>query len=174
MDTTTGSTTSAALAPRPWWLTLIGGIAAFVVGAILLWAPAKTKVDTWLVLIVALGVYWLILGVLDIVHMFTDTTAWGWKLFMGIVSILAGGAILMYPAASAVVLPRIFVLVLGIWGVIYGVMMLLLAFRGGGWGPAILGALSIIFGIILMLDYTAPGIGLTFCGSRPCSGSSVE
>jgi ABC-type nickel/cobalt efflux system permease component RcnA len=31
---------------RPWWLTLISGILALIVGAILLWAPAKNKVET--------------------------------------------------------------------------------------------------------------------------------
>ncbi len=28
---------------RPWWLTLIAGILALIVGGILLWAPAKTS-----------------------------------------------------------------------------------------------------------------------------------
>ena len=64
--------------PRhPWWLTLIRGIAAFNVGAILLWAPAKDKVDAWTTLVAFLGIYWLVLGVLDIVRIFQDTTGWG-------------------------------------------------------------------------------------------------
>ena len=40
------SATSMETKQRPWWLTLIGGILAVIVGAILLWAPAKTKVET--------------------------------------------------------------------------------------------------------------------------------
>ena len=59
------------------------------------------------------------------------------------------------------VLPEIFVLVLGIWGVIYGIMALVLAFKGGGWGMGILGVVGIIFGAILIANYTAPGMGLT-------------
>jgi uncharacterized membrane protein HdeD (DUF308 family) len=140
---------------------LIGGILAFIVGAVLLWSPAKTKADTWLLLTTLLGVWWLIQGVIDIVSMFTDHRAWGWKLFIGIVSIIAGGYILMYPIAAALALPRIFVLVLGIWGLIYGVVLIALAFRGGGWGSGLLGALGIIFGIILILNYSAPGMGLS-------------
>ena len=35
--------TSMQTKQRPWWMTLIMGILAFVVGAILLWAPAKTR-----------------------------------------------------------------------------------------------------------------------------------
>ena len=109
------SATSMQTKQRPWWLTLIMGILAFVVGAILLWAPAKNKVDTYQLLIAVLGFYWLISGFVGIISMFVDHTAWGWKLFMGIISIIAGGYILMYPIAAAVALPRIFVLILGLW-----------------------------------------------------------
>jgi len=68
-------------------------------------------------------------GIIDIVYMFVDRTAWGWKLFMGVVSIIAGSYIMMYPVATALMLPRLFVLVLGIWGLVYGVVLLLMAFR---------------------------------------------
>jgi uncharacterized membrane protein HdeD (DUF308 family) len=145
---------------RPWGLLLIEGILAFVVGAILLWAPAKTKVETYQLLVFFLGLYWVIAGILDIVHMFQDHSAWGWKLFIGIVSIIAGGYILMYPVAAGLVLPRIFVLVLGIWGLVYGIILLILAFRGGGWGAGILGVLGILFGLLLMANYMVPGMGL--------------
>jgi uncharacterized membrane protein HdeD (DUF308 family) len=118
-------------------------------------------VDTYLVLVQLLGLWWLISGILDIVHIFTDKTAWGWKLFMGIVSILAGGAILTYPIASAVLLPKIFVLVLGIWGLFYGIILLINAFRGAGWGAGILGILGLVFGGILIANYTVPGMGLS-------------
>jgi uncharacterized membrane protein HdeD (DUF308 family) len=52
------------------------------------------------------------------------------------------------------------VLVLGIWGLIYGVILLIMAFRGGGWGAGILGVLGILFGVALMINYTVPGMGL--------------
>jgi len=138
---------------RPWWLTLITGIAAFVVGAILLWAPAKTKVDTYQLVIAFLGIWWLVQGVFDIVSLFVDHSMWGWKLFIGIVSIAAGAYVLMYPTAAAVVLPRVMVLVLGIWGLMYGTILLIMAFSGGGWGAGILGGLGILFGLALIADY---------------------
>ena len=75
---------------RPWWLTLIMGITVFVLGAVLLWAPAKDKMDAYQFIIAFLGFYWLIGGIMEIVSLFVDRTAWGWKLFMGIVSIVAG------------------------------------------------------------------------------------
>jgi uncharacterized membrane protein HdeD (DUF308 family) len=160
MTTTTASAMSPQTKNRPWWLTLIMGIVVLTIGAILLWAPAKTRVETYTLLVAILGFYWLIGGIMDLVSLFVDRTAWGWKLFMGIVSILAGAYILMYPVAAAVALPRIFVLVLGIWGLFQGMIMLILAFRGGGWGAGILGAVGIIFGLILIANYTVPGVGL--------------
>jgi uncharacterized membrane protein HdeD (DUF308 family) len=95
---------------------------------------------------------------------------WGWKLFIGIISIIAGGAILMYPIAAALTLPKIFVLVLGIWGLIYGVILLIMAFQGGGWGAGILGVLGIIFGIALIANYSAPGMGLAMVWAVAVTG----
>jgi uncharacterized membrane protein HdeD (DUF308 family) len=161
MTATTATTaTSMQTKQRPWWMTLIMGILAFVVGAILLWAPAKNKANTYQLLIAVLGFYWLISGFVDIISMFTDHKGWGWKLFMGIVSIIAGGYILMYPVAAGVALPRIFVLILGLWGLMEGIILLIMAFKGGGWGSGILGVIAIIFGLILIGDYGQLGSGL--------------
>jgi uncharacterized membrane protein HdeD (DUF308 family) len=147
---------------RPWWVLLIEGILAVVIGAILLWAPAKAKVETYQILVAVLGLYWVISGIMTLVHMFQDHTAWGWKLFMGVISIIAGAYVLMYPVASGLALPRIFVLVLGIWGIMQGIVMLVMAFRGGGWGIGILGALLLLLGIYLVANWSAPLMGLAF------------
>ena len=79
---------------------------------------------------------------------------------MGIVSIIAGGYILIYPVAAGVALPRIMVLILGIWGLMQGIILLFMAFKGGGWGAGILGVVTIIFGLILMAEYGSLGSGL--------------
>jgi uncharacterized membrane protein HdeD (DUF308 family) len=162
MTTATVSESPTALEsrPRPWGFLLIQGIAMVIIGAILLWAPAKNAANTYVLLVSLLGIYWIVSGVLDLVHMFTDHSGWGWKLFMGLVSIIAGFYIVAYPIAAAVVLPRVFVLVLGIWGVIQGIIALVLAFKGGGWGLGALGVIGIIFGGILIANYANLGSGL--------------
>jgi uncharacterized membrane protein HdeD (DUF308 family) len=157
---TATSATAIQTRQRPWWLTLITGISLVIIGGMLLFAAPRQRLDTYLILVTFLGIYWLVEGIFDIVSLFVDHTAWGWKLFIGIVSIIAGGTILMYPLAAAIALPKIFVLVLGIWGLMYGVILLIMAFQGGGWGAGILGVLGIIFGIILMVNYASPGMGL--------------
>jgi uncharacterized membrane protein HdeD (DUF308 family) len=142
-------------------LTLILGISAIVVGGLLLWGSLITKVETYFLLVTVLGIWWLVDGIFDIVGLFVDRTAWAWKLFIGIVSIIAGGYILMYPIATGLVLPQIFVLMLGIWGLMEGIVLLIMAFRGGGWAAGILGVLAIVFGGILIANYSVPGMGLT-------------
>jgi len=148
------ATASMETKQSPWWLVLMGGILNIIIGILLLTAPAKTVY----VLVLALGIYWIISGIFTLVGMFVDHSAWGWKLFFGALSIIAGIVILSYPIMSALVFPSILILLLGINGVIIGIVMLINAFQGGGWGAGILGALSIIFGIILILNYTSPAM----------------
>jgi len=141
----------------PWWLTLLGGILNIVIGVLLLSVPVKTVFT----LVLALGFYFIFSGIFNLIAMFVDHTAWGWKLFMGIISTLAGVAILRYPLMSALTIPSLIILMLGIQGVIVGIIGLIMAFKGGGWGAGILGALSIVFGVIIMANWTAPGMVLT-------------
>jgi uncharacterized membrane protein HdeD (DUF308 family) len=141
----------------PWWVTLMGGILNIIIGVLLLTAPAKTAY----LLVVALGFYWIFSGIFTLVAMFVDHSAWGWKLFMGVLSILAGLVILRYPLISTLTIPTILILFLGIQGLIVGIISLIMAFRGGGWGAGILGAISIIFGVILIANFSAPGMVVT-------------
>ena len=138
---------------HPWWLTLIRGVLAATIGGVLLLSLLKTQVNFYMAVIQVLGIWWMVEGILDIVAIFIDPSRWGWKLFTGIVSILAGGYVLMYPIAAAILLPKIFLLLLGIWGLMYGILLLVLAFQGGGWVAGIVGVLGIIFGFALITNY---------------------
>lgn len=158
---TTASPMSLETNQRPWWVTLIGGGAAMVIGGVLLWGSMMQQATMWVTLVTLLGLYWIITGILDLVHMFTDHSGWGWKLFMGIISIVAGSYIVMYPIASAVAIPRVMVFVLGFWALLQGVIMLVMSFKGAGLGAAILGVLGIILGLVLMGNYQEFGWGLS-------------
>jgi uncharacterized membrane protein HdeD (DUF308 family) len=133
----------------PWWLLLLSGCLSILIGILLLTNPARTAVAlAW-----ALGLYWFIQGTFVLIGMFIDHSAWGWKLFIGILGILAGIVVMRHPIASAVELPMLLILLLGIQGVISGTVSLILAFKGGGWGAGILGAISIILGIFLIVNF---------------------
>lgn len=137
----------------PWWLHLMAGILNIIIGILLLTTPAKTVV----LLVLTLGIFWIIEGVITLVGMFVDHSAWGWKLFVGLLSIFAGIIILRYPLAGALTIPALIILVMGIQGVISGVVYLVLAFKGGGLGAGVLGVLSIVFGVILVLNFANLG-----------------
>ncbi len=130
----------------PWWLVLLQGIFAIILGLLLVSSPGMTT----LVLVQFLGIYWLIAGVFNIVGMFLDHAQWGWKLFTGILGVLAGILVIQHPLWSTALVPTTLVIILGVVGLIFGIMGIVAAFQGGGWGPGILGVLGIILGLILL------------------------
>lgn len=132
----------------PWWLVLLEGIAAIIIGALLLTSPGATI----LILVQFLGIYWFVSGIFKIISIFIDSTMWGWKLFAGILGILAGIIIIQHPLWSTLIVPTTLVIILGIDGIIIGIVSLIQAFRGGGWGVGVLGILSILFGLILVFN----------------------
>ena len=132
----------------PWWLVLIEGIALIILGLLLLANPAQTSV----IVIQVLGIYWLIVGIIKIVSIFIDSSMWGWKLFAGIVGILAGILILQHPLYAPLLVGAALVIILGIQGIIMGIVGLIQAFQGGGWGVGILGVVSVLIGILLLAN----------------------
>jgi uncharacterized membrane protein HdeD (DUF308 family) len=108
--------------------------------------------STTVLIIQFLGIYWFIDGIMSIVRIFIDKTAWGWKLFSGIIGILAGIAIIQYPLWATILVPTVMVWLFGFFGIIIGVIGLIQAFQGAGWGAGILGVLSILFGIVLLAN----------------------
>ena len=132
----------------PWWVVLLQGIAAVILGIFLLAKPGMTMV----VVVQLIGIYWFVSGIFQIVAIFIDHTQWGWKLFSGILGIIAGMIIINHPLWSPIMLTSVLVIVLGIEGLIIGIINLIQAFKGGGWGVGILGALSILFGLVLLAN----------------------
>lgn len=142
----------------PWWVVLIEGIAAIIIGVLLL---ANPRITTG-VLIQFLGIYWFIVGIIDIVRIFIDSSMWGWKLFSGIIGILAGIAIIQYPLWASLLVPAVLVWVFGFFGIIIGIIGLIQAFQGAGWGAGILGVLSILFGLLLLFNAFVASLTLPF------------
>jgi uncharacterized membrane protein HdeD (DUF308 family) len=104
------------------------------------------------VLVQFLGIYWLIKGIFEIVAMFIDHRQWGWKLFSGILGIIAGIVILNHPLWATLLVPATLVWLLGFFGVIMGGISIFQAFKGAGWVTGLLGVLSIIFGLYLLAN----------------------
>ena len=134
--------------PVPWWLILLEGIAALIIGVLLIAYPQAT----FTFMVVLLGIYWLIAGIFKIISIFVESSQWGLKLLIGVLGIIAGIIVLQYPFVSSKTVAWVFILVLGIDGIIIGILALIQAFQGGGWGPGVLGILSILFGIVILAN----------------------
>jgi uncharacterized membrane protein HdeD (DUF308 family) len=137
-----------------WWFPLILGILAILVGISFLASPAVTSVG----FVFGLGIYWIAAGILDLVRIFQDQTLWGWRLFTGVLGILAGVWILSgmlgqdHPLGTAFAVGSAFTWGLGLMGIIYGVIAIVGAFQGGGWVPGALGAVGIVTGLVLLAN----------------------
>ena len=159
----TTMTTGAERAPYAniWWVFLLQGLAAIVLGFMLLTEPAATMVA----LTTFFGFYWLITGVLALVHVFVGRdTHRIWSLLSGILGILAGLLVLRHPLAAALTIPAILVLILGAQGFVMGVFEIIAAFRGAGLGSFILGVINLIIGVLLLSSpvYAALAVPLVF------------
>jgi len=133
-------------AATPWWAGLVQGIFSIIIGLLLVTNPGATMA----VIVQFIGIYWLVSGVFSLAAIFVNKSMWGWKLFSGILGIMAGLAILRHPLWSTILLPTILVIILGVDGVLIGVISLISAFKGGGWTVGILGVLSLAFGFLLL------------------------
>src|SRR6478736_431343 len=139
-----GRLAMAIMTPMPtahWWVFLLEGIAAILVGFLLLTEPASTVVA----ITIFLGFYWLFVGVLELVRMFVDRSVpWIWSLLIGILGIVAGFAgggigsfifgvlnlligilLLSSPVMATLAVPFVF----GVLLLIEGVALIIWAFR---------------------------------------------
>jgi uncharacterized membrane protein HdeD (DUF308 family) len=112
---------------RVLWALL--GILSVIVG---LWA-IRHVVITLLALVVFLGIYWIVSGVIDIFSAISERgmPGRGWTSVLGLLSILAGLIVLAVPGLSLFSLA----VILGVWLLIFGFSEITLAFRirrGGG------------------------------------------
>lgn len=151
-----------ALAPRheeiafPWWVVLIQGIALVVIGGLLV---TNTLVTTVL-LVTFVGWWWLVSGIFELGSLLTDRAAWGWRVFSGILSIVAGAYIISAPLLGTAVVVGFATILLGVNGVLLGVTQIAQVFQGAGWGRGILGAFNLAFGIVIAANWTSIAVAL--------------
>jgi uncharacterized membrane protein HdeD (DUF308 family) len=99
------------------------GVLSIIVG---LWAVRHVLL-TLLALVVFLGIFWIVNGVIEIFTALAHRgmPQRGWTVAMGVLSVLAGIIVLAYPGLSLYGLA----IILGIWLLIFGVMEMAAAFR---------------------------------------------
>ncbi len=99
------------------------GVLSIIIG---LWAVRHVLL-TLLALVVLLGIFWVVNGAIELFTALSHRgmRERGWTAAMGVLSILAGIVVLIYPGPSLLTLS----IVLGIWLLVYGVMEIVAAFR---------------------------------------------
>jgi uncharacterized membrane protein HdeD (DUF308 family) len=137
---------------------LFGGIASLVMG-LLLFTQTTAALSIVMLLV---GLAWFIHGVFRLVGIFIDKAQWGWKLFSGVIGVAAGLLVLRNPIESTVVIPALYAILWGIFGILIGGAALIGAFRGEGWGQGIFGAITLIIGLLFIFNAAVAGAVLVW------------
>ncbi len=153
------SSTLVGHARNGWWLFLIRGVLAVVVGIIALVAPGAALAA----LILLIGSFFIVDGAFAIVKAFRVMRthgSWVALLLAGVVGVAAGIAVFAWPGLTALTLG----VLVGGWAVITGVLEVIVAIAlrraiSGEWLYVIFGAISIAFGVYVLVF---PGLGLRY------------
>jgi uncharacterized membrane protein HdeD (DUF308 family) len=149
--------TELRLISRYWWILALRGLAAVIFGVIALLFPGIAL----LALIYIFAAYALIDGVTAVIVAIQERGAsrrWPILLAEGLISIIFGILAFAWPGVTALFL----LYLIAIWAIFTGVMEIAAAFMMRNmvtreWALGIAGALSIIFGILLIIN---PGTGI--------------
>lgn len=132
--------------PLPRWLVALQGLIAVAFGILLLAYPTGILI----VLTVLLGIFWLINGIFVLASLVSNRSDRRWKTLVGLLGVAAGILVLAYPLYSAVILPSLLAIIVGVIGLIIGAVHLVRGFSGAGPGAGVIGIVSIIFALILI------------------------
>ena len=137
-----------------WWLVLVRGILGIVFGIIALIAPGIALTG----IAIVVGIYLLMDGITEIIHAVQARKSdrrWGWLLFQGIVSVLAGLAAVILPGLAGLVGGLVVLWTVVVYALLHGIMGIASAAgirEGSGrtWG-ILAGVVSIVFAILLAI-----------------------
>lgn len=151
---------SAVLA-RNWWLVALRGLLAILFGVIAFVAPGAFVLS----LVLFFAAYMLVDGVFAIgsaIRAAEKSQRWGFLLVEGLLDIAVGIAAFLVPAAAV----WAFVLLVAAWALVTGGLMIAAAFslhtHYGRWWLVLGGAISVLFGLALMINPGMSALVLTW------------
>lgn len=151
----TGKQTHMGDVSRSWWLLLVRGIAAIIFGLLALLWPGITV----LVLVAFFGAYALVSGIAAVIAGARHEGGHrAWLIVTGILGILAGIIAFVWPGITSLAL----LYVVAAWAIFAGVADVMTGIKmrdviDNEWEHIVAGALSVIFGVLLLVW---PGAGL--------------
>jgi uncharacterized membrane protein HdeD (DUF308 family) len=148
---------------RTWWMLAVRGVAAVIFGLLALVWPQITL----LALVLVFGAYALVDGVFSLVAAARGRElaggSRGWLILEGLLGIAAGIVAIVWPDITALAL----LWVIAAWAVVTGVLEIVAAIRlrralDNEWLLIVAGALSVVFGLILIIWPGSGAIGLVW------------
>lgn len=106
------------------------------------------------------GAYWFVGGLFTLAGLVWDRTNLGWMVFTGVISMLGGLAIMVYPFFSSILVVGMLVFLIGFWAILIGAAKLYDSYLTKNAGTGILGILSVLFGLILLIYPIAGALSL--------------
>ena len=149
-----------AAVARNWGWVLLRGILGIAIGIIALVHPMATLGA----LVLLFAVYSVVDGITAIiasVRAMRRDQSWGWLLFQGILSLAAAAVALFMPLLAI----KVFLYVMAFWAIIGGIALLIagskLPTTHGRWWFVIGGALSVLWGVLLLFQPVLGALVLT-------------
>ncbi|NSL87117.1 HdeD family acid-resistance protein [Chitinophaga solisilvae] len=140
-----------------WWLYLLNGIIFLIAGFIVF----RNPFSSYVLLSIFFSVTLFITGIMEIAFAAGNRKqmyGWGWSLASGIIDVIIGFILMIYPAISMAVIP----LFLGFWFMFKGISLIVFAIQLNtdkipNWGWVLLGGILLIILSVVILDNPALG-----------------
>jgi uncharacterized membrane protein HdeD (DUF308 family) len=132
---------------RYWWVILIRGVLFILLGIYMLLEPASG----YAALGFLFGLFILLAGIAELLRVVGDHTRNGraWHLFLGVIDIIVGIVFVTHIIASADVLR----VIVGLYFLFRGISLLSYShFRGRSWPLILGGAITAIFGVLIIFN----------------------
>jgi uncharacterized membrane protein HdeD (DUF308 family) len=147
---------------RSWWLIALRGVLAIAFGILTFFWPAFF----WGVVVALFAIYAFLDGVFALVAAFTghrQASQWWALVLEGLVGIGIGIIALVWPGLTGLAL----LYLIAFWAIFTGVFEVVTAIRlrdviRGEWALGLSGALSIVFGVVLMLMPAAGALAVAW------------
>ena len=137
-----------------WWLVLLRGVSVALLGILLLSRPAATIA----LIVFFMGIYWLADGSITVIESVRGRKhhqSWGWGVFVGGFSVLAGLVVVSQPLASAILTTTFLIYFLAFAALVSGISRTIAGIRlrkelPGEWSMILSGVMHTILGFILL------------------------
>jgi uncharacterized membrane protein HdeD (DUF308 family) len=152
----------ARLLSQKWWVLLLRGILSILFGVMAYAWPGLTLAT----LVMLFAAFVLVDGVFDVIHAFSgreENEHWWLLLIEGLLGIALGVLTWINPGVTTLVL----LLFIAFWAVMTGILRIIMAIRlrkeiEGEWWLVLAGALSILFGVIVIARPGAGALGMVW------------